>query len=152
MASSIHANQWRHYTRELLRVTRPGGWTQMVELYFNVQSDNGSLTPGWWSSQKELDEHRVNEINRSCNMPVEYLVPREFTGLEGPESSSPLISFDERGRIRRCRISNDSTPHLWMVDRCAFFSNLCTVTNNWTHQIHERTELALRIEKMSRGF
>lgn len=46
MASSINADKWLRYARELRRVTRPGGWTQMVELYFNVQSDNGSLTPG----------------------------------------------------------------------------------------------------------
>lgn len=26
------------------RVLRRGGWVQMVEIYFNVQSDNGSLT------------------------------------------------------------------------------------------------------------
>jgi hypothetical protein len=29
---------------DMLRVARPGGWVQLVELYLNVQSDNGSLT------------------------------------------------------------------------------------------------------------
>lgn len=46
MASGIHINRWREYMRDMFRVTRPGGWCQMVELYFNVQSDNGSLTEG----------------------------------------------------------------------------------------------------------
>ncbi|KAG9235803.1 UMTA methyltransferase [Amylocarpus encephaloides] len=44
MASGIHINRWTEYMNDMLRVTRPGGWTQMVELYYNVQSDNGSLT------------------------------------------------------------------------------------------------------------
>ncbi|KAH6895804.1 S-adenosyl-L-methionine-dependent methyltransferase [Thelonectria olida] len=44
MAGGIHANRWRSYMRDIFRVTRPGGWCQMVEIYFNAQSDNGSLT------------------------------------------------------------------------------------------------------------
>jgi len=47
VSAGIHVNRWPQYLRDLLRVTRPGGWTQMVELYCNVQSDNGSLTEGW---------------------------------------------------------------------------------------------------------
>jgi hypothetical protein len=46
MAGGIHANRWRSYIRDIFRVTRPGGWCQMVEIYFNAQSDNGSLTRG----------------------------------------------------------------------------------------------------------
>lgn len=30
--------------RGLVRVTRPGGWIQMAEIYFNCQSDNNTLT------------------------------------------------------------------------------------------------------------
>ncbi|KAI5463782.1 S-adenosyl-L-methionine-dependent methyltransferase [Mariannaea sp. PMI_226] len=44
MAGGIHANRWRSYIRDIFRVLRPGGWCQMVEIYFNAQSDNGSLT------------------------------------------------------------------------------------------------------------
>lgn len=37
------------------RVLRPGGWVQLVEIYFNVQSDNGSITERHalrqWSTQ-----------------------------------------------------------------------------------------------------
>jgi hypothetical protein len=28
----------------MFKVTRPGGWCQMVELYFQCQSDNGTLS------------------------------------------------------------------------------------------------------------
>ncbi|PSS25646.1 hypothetical protein M430DRAFT_48081 [Amorphotheca resinae ATCC 22711] len=55
MAPGIHSTRWRHYLQDIFRVTRGGGWCQMVELYFNVQSDNGSLTDAHalqqWSSR-----------------------------------------------------------------------------------------------------
>lgn len=39
----------------LNRVLKPGGWVQMIEIYFNVQSDNGSITDAHalrrWSTQ-----------------------------------------------------------------------------------------------------
>ncbi|OLN95530.1 Demethylmenaquinone methyltransferase 3 [Colletotrichum chlorophyti] len=44
MAGGIHSDRWRDYFRDIFRVLRPGGWCQMVEIYFNAQSDNGTLT------------------------------------------------------------------------------------------------------------
>jgi len=55
MATGIHANRWTQYLRDMFRVLRGGGWCQMVEIYYNVQSDNGSLTDAHalrqWSSR-----------------------------------------------------------------------------------------------------
>ncbi|CZS84969.1 unnamed protein product [Fusarium graminearum] len=45
LAGGIHANRWRSYIRDIFGVLKPGGWCQMVEIYFNAQSDNGTLTP-----------------------------------------------------------------------------------------------------------
>lgn len=45
MCSGIHVNRWPEYLRDIFRVLRGSGWCQMVEVYYNVQSDNGSLTP-----------------------------------------------------------------------------------------------------------
>ncbi|KAJ0161439.1 hypothetical protein CTA2_6203 [Colletotrichum tanaceti] len=70
MAGGIHSNRWREYIGDMFRVIRPGGWCQMVEIYFNAQSDNGTLT------QKaeylllrligDLDprQHRIGVVNR----------------------------------------------------------------------------------------
>ena len=44
MAGGINASRWPGYMNDMLRVLRPGGWCQMVEIYFNAQSDNGTLT------------------------------------------------------------------------------------------------------------
>jgi len=55
MCGGIHVNRWTQYLRDMFRVVRGGGWCQMVEMYFNVQSDNGSLTANHalsqWSSR-----------------------------------------------------------------------------------------------------
>ncbi|KAJ5569614.1 uncharacterized protein N7459_009044 [Penicillium hispanicum] len=50
LATGIHRARWPSYIRDI-----PGGWVQMVEIYFNVQSDNGSITDAHalrrWSTQ-----------------------------------------------------------------------------------------------------
>lgn len=42
----INANRWPGYLRDIFRAVRPGGWAQLVEIYFQAQSDNGTLTEG----------------------------------------------------------------------------------------------------------
>lgn len=44
VAGGIDAERWPTYLRDMYRVTRPGGWCQMVEMYYQVQSYNGTLT------------------------------------------------------------------------------------------------------------
>ncbi|KAJ2898899.1 UMTA methyltransferase [Zalerion maritima] len=45
VAGGVNSGRWSEYLRDIYRVIRPGGWCQMVELYHNAQSDNGTLTP-----------------------------------------------------------------------------------------------------------
>ncbi|KAJ5739446.1 hypothetical protein N7533_012230 [Penicillium manginii] len=55
LATGIHHSRWPTYIRDIVRVLKPGGWVQMIEIYFNVQSDNGSITDEHalrrWSTQ-----------------------------------------------------------------------------------------------------
>ncbi|KAJ5112572.1 hypothetical protein N7532_000617 [Penicillium argentinense] len=55
LATGIHKARWPTYIRDIVRVLKPGGWVQMIEIYFNVQSDNGSITDDHalrrWSTQ-----------------------------------------------------------------------------------------------------
>ncbi|KAJ5407866.1 hypothetical protein N7509_001749 [Penicillium cosmopolitanum] len=55
LATGIHHSRWPTYVRDIVRVLKPGGWVQMIEIYFNVQSDNGSITDEHalrrWSTQ-----------------------------------------------------------------------------------------------------
>lgn len=46
VAGGINGSRWQSYVRDIYRVTKPGGWCQLVELYLNAQSDNGTLTHG----------------------------------------------------------------------------------------------------------
>jgi hypothetical protein len=59
MATGIHANRWTQYLRDMFRVLRGGGWCQMVEIYYNVQSDNGSLTDGNSRYGGLVPEHKL---------------------------------------------------------------------------------------------
>lgn len=56
MLDENHITLYYHeLTSDSCRVLKPGGWVQLVEIYFNVQSDNGSITERHalrqWSSQ-----------------------------------------------------------------------------------------------------
>ncbi|OJJ46766.1 hypothetical protein ASPZODRAFT_66834 [Penicilliopsis zonata CBS 506.65] len=44
VATGINRSRWPSYIRDIVRVLKPGGWVQMTEIYFNIQSDNGSIT------------------------------------------------------------------------------------------------------------
>ncbi|KAK8051313.1 hypothetical protein PG993_002698 [Apiospora rasikravindrae] len=44
LAGGINTERWPSYLRDLYRVLVPGGWVQMVEIYFNAQSDGGHLS------------------------------------------------------------------------------------------------------------
>lgn len=46
MAGGINSDGWGDYMKELNRVLVAGGWCQMAEIYFNAQSNNGTLTDG----------------------------------------------------------------------------------------------------------
>ncbi|KAF2665681.1 S-adenosyl-L-methionine-dependent methyltransferase [Microthyrium microscopicum] len=40
----IKKSRWRTYVRDLGQLTRRGGYVQLAEFYYNIQSDNGRLT------------------------------------------------------------------------------------------------------------
>ncbi|KAG0133499.1 S-adenosyl-L-methionine-dependent methyltransferase [Tuber indicum] len=46
VVTGINNGRWPSYVRDCARVLKPGGWLQMIEIYHNVQSDNGTMTDG----------------------------------------------------------------------------------------------------------
>lgn len=44
VAPGIKKDRWRSYLRDLKRLLRSGGWVQLVEYYYIIQSDSGQLT------------------------------------------------------------------------------------------------------------
>jgi hypothetical protein len=72
MAGAVHTNRWTQYGRDMLRVTRPGGWVQMIELSYNIQSDNGTLTEGQWACEpNEFTKPPIDILNRPRLAPME---------------------------------------------------------------------------------
>ncbi|KUL83460.1 hypothetical protein ZTR_10930 [Talaromyces verruculosus] len=63
VASGLDRSRWSSYIRDLVRVTKRGGWVQMAEISFNVQSDNGSIT----------DRHALREWSRRYMRALEDL-------------------------------------------------------------------------------
>lgn len=113
MAGGIHANRWS-YLRDMLRVLRPGGWYQMVEIYFNAKSDNGTLERGersrrlecWmegsltrliraehalsrWSSQYLDSLHPHKDLRAALRLPA-WLRNAGFTEVESRLLSLPM--------------------------------------------------------------
>ncbi|KAK4091040.1 hypothetical protein Purlil1_4620 [Purpureocillium lilacinum] len=100
MASGIHANRWRSYVQDIFRVLKPGGWCQMVEIYFNAQSDNGTLERG-----------------QQRPFPVVELVPGIYAPSERSQSSTPAARLDAKCGLHRGRIPAADPAHVWLVQR-----------------------------------
>ncbi|KAM0309919.1 hypothetical protein ACHAO8_008600 [Botrytis cinerea] len=73
MSGAIHVNRWAGYLRDMLRVLRPGGWCQLVELHHNAQSDNGSLTEAHalrqWSTRYNESLNGVKDLRVAPRLP-----------------------------------------------------------------------------------
>ncbi|CAJ2513778.1 Uu.00g018970.m01.CDS01 [Anthostomella pinea] len=49
VAGGINSHRWTGYLRDMFKCLRAGGWVQLVEIDFNAQSDNGTLTESEFS-------------------------------------------------------------------------------------------------------
>ncbi|KAH6663497.1 S-adenosyl-L-methionine-dependent methyltransferase [Halenospora varia] len=126
VANGIHINRWTHYIRDMFRVTRPGGWCQMVELYYNVQSDNGSLTEGHalrqWSSRYLESHEGLKDLRVPLRLPalmreagfvdVEHqMIPLHTCAWSSGMSLKPIFLMSE---LTLCRSASErnwcSTP------------------------------------------
>ncbi|KAI9371489.1 S-adenosyl-L-methionine-dependent methyltransferase [Aspergillus egyptiacus] len=98
VAGGINRARWPSYIRDIKRVLKPGGWVQMAEIYFNVQSDNGSINEGHalrqWSSQlmrsmEEIKDLRVGPRLRSL------LIAAGFTEVDMKMIPLPLSAWPD---------------------------------------------------------
>ncbi|KAK6606048.1 UMTA methyltransferase [Botrytis cinerea] len=85
MSGAIHVNRWAGYLRDMLRVLRPGGWCQLVELHHNAQSDNGSLTEAHalrqWSTRYNESLNGVKDLRVAPRLP-EMMRAAGFVDIE----------------------------------------------------------------------
>ncbi|KAE8349166.1 S-adenosyl-L-methionine-dependent methyltransferase [Aspergillus coremiiformis] len=68
LATGINRDRWPSYIEDIKRVLKPGGWVQLIEIYFNIQSYSGLMDETHalrqWSSQlmgslQEMKDPRV---------------------------------------------------------------------------------------------
>ena len=100
MSGGIHANRWMNYLGDILRVLRPGGWCQMVEIYFNAQSDNGTLTASEWSSVIRIRPRDADEKNRPRTSGVVTKLYGKHTTRKGSQGAVAAAELDDAGGIR----------------------------------------------------
>jgi hypothetical protein len=127
MSGGIDSDRWMSYLRDMLRILSPGGWCQMVEIYFNAQSDNGSLTESRCQCRAEHDEKtEILILPRPC---IAGLVPElsaEYGADQRPPSSVASAKLDAAGRIRAGRDARLDIAPKRMVNRC-----VCTFPPAW---------------------
>ncbi|KAK6957884.1 hypothetical protein Daesc_000673 [Daldinia eschscholtzii] len=106
VAGGIDRNRWHEYMRDILRCLRKGGWCQMVEIDYNAQSDNGTLTDGHalrqWSDKYSRAMSQLKNVEAPRRLAhwmrqagfteVEERNPREFDiGVHNQENVRLLL-------------------------------------------------------------
>lgn len=120
VAGGIHANRWRSYIRDIFRVLRPGGWCQMVEIYFNAQSDNGTLTRGKPPNLQTRGCRPVITIaSRPRSVTVVETVSAEPTAVQRPSGTIADGNLDEKCGVYRSRIEVVDLADVCLVKRCS---------------------------------
>ncbi|EQB43601.1 hypothetical protein CGLO_17728 [Colletotrichum gloeosporioides Cg-14] len=109
MAGGIHSNRWRDYLRDIHRVLRPGGWVQTVEIYFNAQSDNGTLTQNHalrrWS-RRYLDSMQPYKDPRAPLQMQSWMQSAGFDSVETQMIPLPTCGWSNDPRQHQIGLAN----------------------------------------------
>ncbi|KAL2200433.1 S-adenosyl-L-methionine-dependent methyltransferase, partial [Corynascus similis CBS 632.67] len=133
MAGGIHANRWMNYLSDILRVLRPGGWCQMVEIYFNAQSDNGMLTSNHalqvWS-QSYMQSIQPAKDPRAPLRLQNWMTQAGFVEVESRLLTLPLSGWSTDAREHAIGTANQVNIHRLMSSLSVFpFSHALNMTN-----------------------
>lgn len=80
----IKKDRWNGYIRDIARLLRRGGWVQMAEYYYHIQSDNGRLT----------EEHSIYKWAQTYRAVMEHYLDRD------PRVGRSLAEKLERAGLR----------------------------------------------------
>ncbi|RCI10422.1 hypothetical protein L249_4414, partial [Ophiocordyceps polyrhachis-furcata BCC 54312] len=101
VAGGIHSTRWRSYIQDMIRVLRPGGWCQMVEVYFNAQSDNGTLERDHalseWSREYLDTMHRQKDPRAAMHL-ASWMRSEGFTEVESRLLTLPMCAWPSEAR------------------------------------------------------
>jgi hypothetical protein len=85
----------------------------MVEIYFNAQSDNGTLTRGELSTPSPTI--LANSWRRPCVVEVVQPLSSSDASVQGSTGSVATRKLDEKCWIPRRGIEASHLAHVWMV-------------------------------------
>ncbi|GAB1318836.1 hypothetical protein MFIFM68171_09046 [Madurella fahalii] len=133
MAGGIHADRWANYLSDILRVLRPGGWCQMVEIYFNAQSDNGTLTSNHalqvWS-QSYLQSMQPAKDPRAPLRLQSWMTQAGFVEVESRLLTLPLSGWSSNPRDFAIGNANRANVHRLLSSLATFpFAHALDMTN-----------------------
>ncbi|KAK0735860.1 S-adenosyl-L-methionine-dependent methyltransferase, partial [Apiosordaria backusii] len=114
MSGGIHVNRWSNYLSDIFRVLRPGGWCQMVEIYYNAQSDNGTLTANhalqvWSQSYLQSIQHYKDP--RVALRLQTLMTEAGFVEVESRLLTLPLSGWSNDPRDREIGAANRANVH-----------------------------------------
>ncbi|KAK3353564.1 S-adenosyl-L-methionine-dependent methyltransferase [Lasiosphaeria hispida] len=114
MAGGIDTTRWLGYMSDILRVLRPGGWCQMVEIYFNAQSDNGTLTSNHalqvWS-QNYMQSIQPYKDPRAALRLQSWMTQAGFVEVESRLIPMPLSGWSNEPRDNAIGTANRANIH-----------------------------------------
>ncbi|KAI0387584.1 S-adenosyl-L-methionine-dependent methyltransferase [Hypomontagnella monticulosa] len=101
LAGGIDRTRWHGYMRDILRCLRVNGWCQMVEIDFNAQSDNGTLTDGHALRQWSDKYIRAMSQNKNPEAPrrlAHWMRHAGFVDVEERMLPLPMCGWSENQR------------------------------------------------------
>ncbi|QUC17286.1 uncharacterized protein UV8b_01527 [Ustilaginoidea virens] len=109
VSGGIGINRWRGYMQDIFRVLRPGGWCQMVEVYLNAQSDNGTLTRehalSKWSSHYLSALHPFKNPRAALQL-TQLMEGAGFAEVESRLLTLPMCPWSSEARERDIGLAN----------------------------------------------
>ncbi|KAK0619843.1 S-adenosyl-L-methionine-dependent methyltransferase [Immersiella caudata] len=134
MAGGINSNRWPSYMSDILRVLRPGGWCQMVEIYFNAQSDNGTLTANHalqvWS-QSYMQSVSAYKDPRAPMRLENWMRQAGFVEVEARLLTLPLCGWSNDPRENAIGTTNRANVHRLLSSLALYpFTQALGMTNN----------------------
>ncbi|KAK4238403.1 S-adenosyl-L-methionine-dependent methyltransferase [Achaetomium macrosporum] len=133
MAGGIHADRWMNYLGDILRILRPGGWCQMVEIYFNAQSDNGTLTSNHalqvWS-QSYMQSIQPAKDPRAPLRLQSWMTQAGFVEVESRLLTLPLSGWPTDPRDHAIGTANRANVHRLLSSLAVFpFAHALNMSN-----------------------
>ncbi|KAL4897926.1 S-adenosyl-L-methionine-dependent methyltransferase [Aspergillus ambiguus] len=109
VATGINRTRWPGYIRDIKRVLRPGGWVQLVEIYFNVQSDNGSITER--NALRQWSAHYLGCLGEAKDLRVgtrlrNLLIAGGLTEVDARMIPLPFSAWSNDPRMREIGMMN----------------------------------------------